>query len=76
MVLKPKGGDLAQSDRTEGGGCLYDYAAHPINLLNWYLGQPIGVGGTVLKSVFSRETDDEVSSTLFYAGRAHRRSSR
>ena len=27
---------------------------------------PIGVGGTVLTSIFSREIDDEVFSTLFY----------
>ncbi len=41
VVLKPKGGTW-RSQRTEGGGCLYDYAAHVINLVNWYLGEPIG----------------------------------
>ncbi len=44
VVLKPKGGTW-RSRAAEGGGCLYDYAAHPINLLNWYLGEPTGVGG-------------------------------
>ncbi len=44
VVLKPKGGTW-RSRKAEGGGSLYDYAAHPINLLTWYLGQPIGVGG-------------------------------
>jgi predicted dehydrogenase len=67
VVLRPQGGTW-RSKRTEGGGCLYDYAAHPINLVNWYLGEPAGVGGTVLNSVFSREIDDEVSSTLYYPG--------
>ena len=66
VVLKRKGGTW-RSRKEEGGGSLYDYAAHPINLLNWYLGQPIGVGATILNSIFSREIDDEVSSTLFYA---------
>jgi predicted dehydrogenase len=66
VVLKQKGSTW-RSDRQEGGGCLYDYAAHPIDLLNWYLGEPTAVGGTVLNSVFSRAIDDEVFSTLHYA---------
>jgi predicted dehydrogenase len=67
VVLKPKGGTW-RSQRTEGGGCLYDYAAHAIDLVNWYLGEPVGVGGTVLGRVFSAETDDEVFSTLYFPG--------
>jgi len=67
VVTKPKGSTW-RSRRAEGGGCLYDYAAHPIDLLNWFLGEPVGVGGTVLKRVFSRETEDEVFSTLYYPG--------
>ncbi len=67
VVLKPQGGTW-RSKSSEGGGCLYDYAAHPINLVNWYLGEPVGVGGTVLNRVFSREIDDEVSSTMYYSG--------
>lgn len=65
VVLKPKGGTW-RSQRTEGGGCLYDYAAHAIDLINWYLGEPVGVGGTVLAQVFSREIDDEVFSTMYF----------
>ena len=66
VVLKPKGSSW-RTQRSEGGGCLYDYAAHPLNLLNWYLGEPRGVGGTVLNKVFSKETDDEVFGTLYFA---------
>src|SRR5262249_46653562 len=55
VVLKPKGSTW-RTQRTEGGGCLYDYAAHPINLLNWYFGQPKAVGGSVLNKIFSRDT--------------------
>jgi len=65
VVLKPKGGTW-RSQRTEGGGCLYDYAAHVLDLVSWYVGEPVGVGGTALNSVFSREIDDEVFSTLYY----------
>ena len=67
VVLRPQGSTW-RSKNSEGGGCLYDYAAHPINLVNWYLGAPIGVGGTVLNRIFSREIDDEVTSTLYYPG--------
>jgi predicted dehydrogenase len=67
VVLRAK----RQSWRTqkeEGGGCLYDYAAHPLNLLNWFFGAPERVSGSVLNSVFSRDIDDEVFSTLGFAG--------
>jgi predicted dehydrogenase len=65
VVLKPKGRTW-RSRRSEGGGCLYDYAAHVINLVNWYTGEPTGVGGTVLPRVFSQETDDGTFSTLYF----------
>jgi predicted dehydrogenase len=65
VVLRAKGGTW-RSHKSAGGGSLYDYAAHPINLINWYLGAPSGVAGTVLNSIFSREIDDEVFSTLLY----------
>jgi predicted dehydrogenase len=65
VVLKPQGATW-RSQKNEGGGCLYDYAAHVINLVNWYLGPPLTVGGSHLNSVFSREIDDEVSTTMFY----------
>lgn len=67
VVLKPKGSTW-RTQRSQGGGCLYDYAAHPINLVNWYLGEPQGAGGTVLNKIFSRDTDDEVFGTLYYDG--------
>jgi len=67
VVLRPKGSTW-RTDRAEGGGCLYDYAAHPLNLLNWYFGEPEGVSGTVLAPIFSAETDDEVYSTLHWPG--------
>jgi predicted dehydrogenase len=65
VVLKPKGTSW-RTQRSEGGGCLYDYAAHPINLVNWYFGLPQRVGGTVLNKIFSKDTDDEVFGTLHF----------
>jgi scyllo-inositol 2-dehydrogenase (NADP+) len=65
VVLKPQGVTW-RSHKRQGGGSLYDYAAHPVNLLNWYAGEAQRVAGTALKPVFSRETEDEVFSTLFF----------
>lgn len=67
VVLKPSKATW-RSQAGEGGGCLYDYAAHPLNLLNWYFGRPSGVGGAVLKSGFSKQVDDEVYATLGFDG--------
>lgn len=53
-----------RTQKSEGGGCLYDYAAHPLNMLNWVFGAPEQVRGSVLNSIFSKDIDDEVYSTL------------
>jgi predicted dehydrogenase len=65
VVLKPKGSTW-RSRKAEGGGALYDYAAHPADLLTWYFGRPESVSGTVLGKIFSTETDDEVYTTLMW----------
>jgi scyllo-inositol 2-dehydrogenase (NADP+) len=65
VVLKPAGRTW-RSQRATGGGCLYDYAAHPLNLLTWYLGEPDSVSGSQLTSIFSAQIDDAVASTLHY----------
>lgn len=65
VVLKPAGRTW-RSQRATGGGCLYDYAAHPLNLLTWYLGEPESVSGSQLTSIFSAQIDDAVAATLHY----------
>lgn len=67
VVLRSKGMSW-RTRKEEGGGCLYDYAAHPINLLNWMFGSPRRVDGAVLSSIFSADTDDEVYSSIHYEG--------
>ena len=69
VVLKPKGSTW-RSKKGEGGGALYDYAAHPADLLTWYFGRPESVSGTVLSPVYSAETEDEVFTTLIWPGGA------
>jgi predicted dehydrogenase len=66
VVLQPKGSTW-RSSKSEGGGCLYDYASHAIDLVNFLVGPPISVSGSVLNQVFSRDVDDEVYATLHFA---------
>lgn len=66
VVTKPQGSSW-RTQRIAGGGCLYDYAAHPINLVNWLMGTPTTVSGVVLNSIYSAETDDEVYGTMSFA---------
>lgn len=63
VVVKEKGGTW-RSNRAEGGGCLYDYASHVLNLIQFLLGPTKKVSGTLLKSIYSKEVEDAVYSTL------------
>jgi len=66
VVLRPKGGTW-RSAKNEGGGALYDYACHALDLVNFVAGPPHSVSGVVLNSIYSRDVDDEVYCTLNYA---------
>ena len=68
VVLRPKGATW-RAQKSEGGGCLFDYACHAIDLTNYLIGPPVAVSGTVLNSVFSSDVDDEIYSTLQFSER-------
>lgn len=63
VIVKEKAGTW-RSKRSEGGGCLYDYASHVLDLVHFVLGSTEKVSGTLLKSTFSKEVEDTVYSTL------------
>lgn len=65
VVLRAKGSTW-RGARAEGGGCLYDYASHAIDLVNFLVGAPAAVSGTSLAKVFSRDVEDEVYATLHF----------
>jgi scyllo-inositol 2-dehydrogenase (NADP+) len=65
VVLRPKGGTW-RSAKSEGGGALYDYACHAIDLVNFIAGPPTSVDGVVRHGVFSKDVDDEIYCTLRY----------
>jgi predicted dehydrogenase len=63
VVTKEKGGSW-RSIAGEGGGCLYDYASHVINLIQELIDRPVKVHGTILKSIYSKDVEDAVYSLL------------
>lgn len=63
VVIKEKE-ETWRSKRSEGGGCLYDYSSHVINLVSFVVGEISAVRGTRLESVFSRSVEDGVYATL------------
>lgn len=64
VVLKTKS-DTWRSSKSSGGGCVMDYAAHVLNLIDFITDSHIkSVAGTFMPSIFSREVDDAVYSTL------------
>ena len=69
VVLRAKGGTW-RSSKSEGGGALYDYACHAIDLVNFVAGVPASVSGVVRHGVFSRDVEDEVYCSLHYANGA------
>ncbi len=69
VVLRAKGGTW-RSAKSEGGGALYDYACHAIDLVNFVAGAPSSVSGVVRHGVFSRDVEDEVYCSLHYTSGA------
>jgi predicted dehydrogenase len=63
VVTKEKGGTW-RSDPGEGGGCLFDYASHVINLIQEIIGRPVNASGSQLKRIYSKDVEDAVYSIL------------
>ncbi len=63
VVTKAKGGTW-RSDPEEGGGCLFDYASHVINLIQEIIGRPVKAEGSQLKRIYSKEVEDAVYAML------------
>ncbi|HLO59739.1 MAG TPA: Gfo/Idh/MocA family oxidoreductase [Bacteroidales bacterium] len=61
VVIKKKEATW-RSESSEGGGCLFDYASHVINLVQFILGDIHDVNGVMLKKIFSKGVEDAVYS--------------
>lgn len=63
VVIKENGNSW-RSKPEEGGGCLYDYASHVLNLIQEILGRPVKVMGSQLKNIYSKGVEDAVYVTI------------
>lgn len=63
VVLRTKGSTW-RVQKSEGGGVIYDYACHALDLVNAVAGPVQAVSGVVRNSVFSTDVDDEVYCSL------------
>ena len=53
-----------RSKSDEGGGCLMDYAAHSIDLINYIIGDITKIDGVLMKSIYSKNVEDAVFALL------------
>jgi predicted dehydrogenase len=68
VVIRPKTGFTWRSRRSEGGGCLHDYASHVVDLMNFFMGPPEAVACAHLRSIFSKDVEDAVYAQFRYPG--------
>ncbi len=70
VVIRKKPGKTWRTKRSEGGGCLHDYACHVLDLMNFVYRPPSGVKSSQLQSIFSAGIEDAVYTSLEYEGGA------
>ena len=70
VVTRPRPTLTWRGRRSEGGGCLHDYASHVIDLMSFVVGPPERVLGAHLRSVHSRDVEDAVHAIFRYPGGA------
>jgi predicted dehydrogenase len=63
VVTNTKSGTW-RSRPEEGGGCLYDYASHVINLIQEVIARPVKTRGSLVKKYYSTTVEDAVYSLL------------
>lgn len=49
-----------------GGGCMYEFASHCIDLALYLMGKPDEVSGSIMQSIYSSDVEDLVNSTFIY----------
>jgi len=70
VVIRPKSGSTWRSKKSEGGGCLHDYASHVVDLMNFIVGPPERVLGAQLRRIYSKDVEDAVYATFRYSSGA------
>jgi predicted dehydrogenase len=67
LVVTKEDTGMWRSKKSEGGGCLHDYACHVIDLMNSMVGAPTKVRGASLTHVYSKDVEDAVYAVFEYA---------
>lgn len=70
VVVRPKAGKTWRQKKSEGGGCLHDYACHVLDLMNFVTEPPSKVRSAQLQSIFSADLEDAVFANMEYANGA------
>jgi len=65
-ISKEDKGEGWRANLETGGGCLNEMASHAIDLVNYLVGVPAMVSGSVLNKVYSQNVEDIVSTTFKY----------
>lgn len=67
-VITKKQKESWRSKKSEGGGCVYDYSSHVINLMEFFVGKAEKVDSAILQNIFSAGTEDAVFANFLYEG--------
>lgn len=70
VVIRPKKGSTWRSKKSEGGGCLHDYACHVVDLMNFVTEAPSSVRSAQLRPIYSEDIEDAVYASFEYASGA------
>jgi len=65
-VSKKEETESWRSFRENGGGAVYEIAAHAIDLVDYIIGPPDKIVGTSMNQILSKHVEDIVSSTFIY----------
>lgn len=65
-ISKPDTGEGWRGKIESGGGCLFEMGSHAIDLVNYVIGTPDSVSGSLLTKVYSKNVEDIVSSSFSY----------
>lgn len=65
-IIKKEKTDTWRSQRENGGGVVYEMAAHTIDLVNYIVGVPDKIFGSSMNRIYSKNVEDIMSSTFAY----------
>jgi predicted dehydrogenase len=65
-ITKSDEGSGWRASRESGGGAVFEMASHAIDLVNFLIGKPDKVTGSLLNYIYSKNVEDAMSSAFLY----------